>query len=83
MLQSPQGYIIPQAVIYKFHETNNKVEYEALVVGLNLVQDLHIKDIQLYLDSLLIANHFNRSYVVKGENLSKYLEIVKANWQKN
>jgi len=34
--------------------------------------------LQVYVDSLLITNHFNGSYLVKGEKLIKYLEIVKT-----
>ena len=39
--------------------------------------DLQIKDIQVYVDLLLITNHFNGSYAVKGERLSLYLQILK------
>ena len=38
---------------------------------------MRIKYLQVYIDSLLITNHFNDSYIVKGEKLIKYLEIVK------
>ena len=46
-------------------------------MGLQLAQDLHIKDIQVYVDSLLITNHYNGSYAVKGEKLVLYLEVLK------
>ena len=45
MLKSPQGDIIPQAVSCEFNATNNEEEYEALIMGLQLARDLHIKDI--------------------------------------
>jgi hypothetical protein len=38
---------------------------------------MKIKSIQVFVDSLLITNHFNGSYSVKGEKLIKYLEILK------
>ena len=77
MLKSPQGDIVPQAISCEFNATNNEAEYEALIMGLQLAQDLHIKDIQVYVDSLLITNHYNGSYAVKGEKLVLYLEVLK------
>ena len=38
---------------------------------------MSVKCLQVYVDSLLITNHFNGSYAVKGEKLAEYLEIVK------
>ena len=47
------------------------------IMGRQLARDLHIKDIQVYVDSLLITNHYNGSYGVKGEKLVLYLEVLK------
>ena len=77
MLKSPQGDIIPHAVSCEFNVTNNKAEYEALIMGLQLSRDLQIRDIQVYVDSLLITNHYNGSYAVKGERLALYLQVLK------
>ena len=77
MLKSPQGDIIPHAVSCEFNVTNNKAVYEALIMGLQLAKDLQIRNIQVYVDSLLITNHYNRSYAVKGERLALYLQVLK------
>jgi ribonuclease HI len=77
LLKSPQGDIIPQSIACEFQATNNKAEYEALIAGLQLAKQIRIRYLQVYVDSLLITNHFNGSYTVKGEKLMKYLEIVK------
>ena len=77
LLKSPQGDIIPQSITCEFQATNNEAEYEALIAGLSLAKDMGIRFLQVYVDSLLLANHFNGSYAVKGEKLSQYLEIVK------
>ncbi|KAI3761737.1 hypothetical protein L1987_52158 [Smallanthus sonchifolius] len=77
ILKSPQGNIIPQSISCEFQAMNNETEYEALIAGLQLNRDIKIKYLQVYVDSLLIANHFNDSYVVKGDKLAKYLTIVK------
>ena len=76
ILKSPQGDTIPQSINCTFPATNNEAEYEALVAGLQLAKDLGIKNLQVFVDSLLVTNHFNGSYAVKGEKLFQYLEIV-------
>ena len=77
LLKSPQGDIIPLSISCEFQATNNEAEYEALIAGLQLAKDMEIKNIQVFVDSLLLTNHFNGSYAVKGEKLAKYLEILK------
>ena len=47
-------------------------------MGLKLAKDLQIKDIQVYVNSLLITNHFNGSYGIKGETLARYLQILRT-----
>ncbi|KAI3783284.1 hypothetical protein L1987_42361 [Smallanthus sonchifolius] len=77
ILKSPQGDILPQSISCEFQATNNETKYEALIAGLQLARDIKIRYLQVYVDSLLIANHFNGSYAVKGEKLAKYLIKVK------
>ena len=77
ILKSPQGDTIPQSINCAFPATNNEAEYEALVAGLQLAKDLGIRNLQVFVDSLLVTNHFNGSYAVKGEKLFQYLEIVR------
>ncbi|KAD4585878.1 hypothetical protein E3N88_23479 [Mikania micrantha] len=77
ILKSPQGDIIPQSISCEFQATNNEAEYEALIAGLQLARDMNIRNLHVFVDSLLIANQFNGSYMTKGDKLAKYLEIVK------
>lgn len=77
ILKSPQGDIIPQAISCEFQATNNEAEYEALIAGLQLARDMNIRYLEVFVDSLLITNHFNGSYAVKGERLMLYLNVVK------
>ncbi|XP_052622445.1 uncharacterized protein LOC128127793 [Lactuca sativa] len=46
-------------------------------MGLQLAKDFQFKDVQVFVDSLLLTNHYNGSYVVKGKKLALYLEILK------
>ncbi|KAI3762501.1 hypothetical protein L1987_52931 [Smallanthus sonchifolius] len=57
--------------------SKSALKYEALIEGLRLAIDLKIMYLQVYVDSLIITNHFNGSYVAKRERLIRYLEIVK------
>ncbi|KAK9053624.1 hypothetical protein SSX86_024698 [Deinandra increscens subsp. villosa] len=77
LLKSPQGDILPSSISCEFQATNNEAEYEALIAGLQIARGMGIRCIQVYVDSLLLANHFNGSYAAKGEKLSKYLDVVK------
>jgi len=77
ILKSPQGDIIPQSIRCDFHTTNNEAEYEALIAGLQLARNMGIRNLQVYVDSLLLAHQFNGSYTTKGDKLARYLEIVK------
>ena len=61
ILKSPQGDILPQTISCEFNAANNEVEYEALIMVVQLAKDLQIKDLQVFVDSLLITNHFNGS----------------------
>ncbi|XP_076896858.1 uncharacterized protein LOC143549986 [Bidens hawaiensis] len=77
ILKSPQWDIIPQSISCGFQATNNEAEYESLITGLQLDKDMKIRNLKVRVDSLLITNHFNGSYAVKGEILAIYLQIVK------
>ncbi|KAJ0746342.1 putative ribonuclease H [Helianthus annuus] len=77
LLKSPQGDIIPHSIAYEFQTTNNEAEYEALIAGLQIAKHMRIRYHEVHVDYLLITNHYNGSYAIKGERLIKYLEIVK------
>ena len=48
-----------------FECTNNVVEYEALMLGLNALKDLKAKRIDVFGDFELVANQVNDSYQTK------------------
>src|ERR1043165_769349 len=77
LLKTPQGVKIPHAIRCAFQTTNKEAEYEALIAGLQLAKDMQVSNLEVFVDSLLITNHFNGSYAVKGKKLVEYLEIVK------
>jgi ribonuclease HI len=54
--------------------TNNMAEYEALVRALHKVEQSHISTVNIYTDSLLVANQVLGKYRVRNEGLKPYLE---------
>ncbi|PKA60535.1 hypothetical protein AXF42_Ash017941 [Apostasia shenzhenica] len=72
------GATLHQAVTLQFKATNNQVEYEALIVGLNFTLSMAVKCIQVFSDSQLVANQVNRAFETKDEVLKKYLQQAQS-----
>ncbi|XP_075636865.1 uncharacterized protein LOC142609124 [Castanea sativa] len=77
VLRSLEGDKIECMVHLDFLTTNNKVEYEALVAGLDLAKVAGPKSFVIHYDSQVITNQVNSDYKCKGEKMKKYLEQVK------
>nr|GEX32182.1 reverse transcriptase domain-containing protein [Tanacetum cinerariifolium] len=63
---------------FQFTTSNNEAEYEALVAGLRIAVRMRVKNVQVSVDSKLVANQVLGTYVAKEDNMIKYLEIVKG-----
>jgi len=50
----PQNDYIPKSYRLAFPCTNNIAEYEALLIGINTIVQLEIKELQVYGDSQLV-----------------------------
>ncbi|GJX89219.1 reverse transcriptase domain-containing protein [Tanacetum coccineum] len=55
----------------KFDASNNEAEYEALIAGLRIAEQMGIKNLEAKLDSRLVANQVPRSENKKVDALSK------------
>nr|GEY56445.1 reverse transcriptase domain-containing protein [Tanacetum cinerariifolium] len=53
-------------------------EYKALVAGLRIAMQMGVKNVQVNVDSKLVANQVLGMYVANEDNMIKYLEIVKG-----
>nr|GEU85168.1 reverse transcriptase domain-containing protein [Tanacetum cinerariifolium] len=78
ILTNPEGVEFTYALRFQFAASNNEAEYEALVAGLRIVTQIGVKNIQVNVDSKLVANQVLGTYVAKEDNMIKYLEIVKG-----
>nr|GEY24096.1 reverse transcriptase domain-containing protein [Tanacetum cinerariifolium] len=51
-------------------------EYEALIVGLRIAEQMGVKNLQANVNSRLVANQVNGTYVTKEADMIRYLEKV-------
>ncbi|GJY46238.1 reverse transcriptase domain-containing protein [Tanacetum coccineum] len=65
VLTNPEGTEFTNALRFRFDATNNEAEYEALIFGLRIAKQIGIKNLQANVDSRLVANQVNGSYIVK------------------
>ena len=63
---------------YLGHCTNNIAEYQALILGLKGALAQGFNQLDVYLDSELLANQINGSYKVKNENLKILMQEVRG-----
>ncbi|XP_024028291.1 uncharacterized protein LOC112093653 [Morus notabilis] len=82
ILISPKNDRIRYALRFAFKVSNNEAEYEALLAGLRLAQELQIENLKIYSDSQLIVNQVREEFQAKGENMALYLQKVKDQLEK-
>ncbi|GJY26268.1 reverse transcriptase domain-containing protein [Tanacetum coccineum] len=78
ILTNPEGTEFTYALRFRFEATNNEAEYEALFAGLRIVEQMGVKNLQANVDSRLVANQVNGTYVAKEADMIKYLEKVRT-----
>ncbi|GKB31674.1 reverse transcriptase domain-containing protein [Tanacetum coccineum] len=78
ILTTPEGVEFTYAMRFRFENTNNEAEYEALIAGLRIAEQMGVKNLQAKVDSRLVANQVNGSYVAKESGMVKYLKKVKT-----
>nr|GEW46452.1 hypothetical protein [Tanacetum cinerariifolium] len=67
----PSGIEYTYALRLTFPSTNNEVEYEALLAGLTIAWQMNISNIEVKVDSKLVASQINRSYEACKDNMIK------------
>ncbi|KAK4391587.1 hypothetical protein Sango_1936500 [Sesamum angolense] len=73
LLQGPRGVEIEVVVCFDVPTTNNKAEYEALVIGLQMALEVNVKQLDVYTDSQLVAMQIEGSYETKELSMTRYL----------
>ncbi|GJU83685.1 reverse transcriptase domain-containing protein [Tanacetum coccineum] len=78
ILTNPEGVEFTYAMRFTFKATINEAEYEALIAGLRIAEQMGVKNLQAHVDSRLVANQVNGSYVAKESGMIQYLNKVKT-----
>ena len=78
ILMSPEKIVIEKALRLNSSATNNEAEYEALLVGMTMVQRMGGKSIKLFSDSRLVVGQVRGEFEAKDERMQGYLSQVKC-----
>ena len=78
ILQSPTGEPMEKAIHLNFSATNNEVEYEVVLVGLDLALVLAATKLEIRNDSQLIFGQIQQEYEAKDERMARFLTIVES-----
>ena len=62
--------------------TNNESEYEALLIGMVIVQIMGGNSVKVFSDSRLVAGQVKGEFEAKDERMQGYLSQVKCLWSK-
>nr|GEZ31125.1 reverse transcriptase domain-containing protein [Tanacetum cinerariifolium] len=77
VLIGPSGIEYTYALHLTFLSTNNEAEYEALLAGLRIARQMNISNIEVKVDSKLVASQINETYEASKDNMIKYLAKVR------
>ena len=72
VLISPHNYIILRAFSLTKSYSNNISEYNALLIEMQLAEEIGVKNLEAYGDSKLIINQVRGEYEVRHEDLVPY-----------
>ncbi|GJU41204.1 reverse transcriptase domain-containing protein [Tanacetum coccineum] len=74
MLIDPAGKEYSYALRFEFETTKNEAEYEALLAGLRIAQEMETTKVAIYRDSQLVVNQINGTYTAKPFSIKSYLQ---------
>jgi ribonuclease HI len=76
VIQDPNGEVLKFAYRLEFDATNNVVEYEALLLGLELCRDRRIKCLNIKGDSDLVIQQLKNKFACKSKRLKGYRDAI-------
>ena len=78
VLISPEKIIIEKSLKLDFLATNNEAEYEALLMGMAMVQRMSGKSLNVFSDSRLVVGQVKGEFEAKDERMQGYLSQVRC-----
>ena len=77
VLVSPENIIIEKSLRLGFSATNNEAEYEALLMGMSMVQKMGGKVVEVFSDSRLIVAQVKGELEARDARMQEYLSQVR------
>ncbi|XP_075670457.1 uncharacterized protein LOC142640272 [Castanea sativa] len=77
VLLSPEGLIFEKSLRLGFLATNNEAEYEALLVGMDMVQKMGEKLVHMFSDSQLVVGQVLGTLEARDPRMQEYLARVR------
>lgn len=77
VLRSPERITIEKSLRLDFWATNNEAEYEALLMGMTMVQKMGGKAIEMFADSRLIVGQVKGEFEARDKRMQEYLSQVR------
>ena len=66
-MTSPDGVDVEYALRFGFQASNNKAEFEAVIVVFTLAHSMEADQLEVCSDSQLVVKHIEDSYEARGE----------------
>jgi ribonuclease HI len=76
ILEGPDDILIEQSLRFEFKASKNQAEYEALIAGMILAQEMGAENLRAKSDSQLVMSQSTGEYQTKDPQLIKYLAKV-------
>ena len=73
VIVSPKMIIIEKSLRLGFSTTNNEVEYEALLMGMTMVQKMGGRTVEIFSDSRLVVDQVKGELEAKDVRMQEYL----------
>ena len=82
ILTSPDEIDVEYALRFEFQASNNEVEYEDVIVGLNLAHSMEADQLEECSDSQLVVKQIEDPYEARGEKMILYLKNMRELFKK-
>ncbi|CAN6678906.1 unnamed protein product [Malus baccata var. baccata] len=77
MIINPQGVYHYYSFLLDYQEnTNNRAEYEALIIGLEILMDLGATEVEIFGDSELVINQLNGEFKCRHITMAGYYMVA-------
>ena len=78
VLISPKKVIVEKSLRLDFSATNNEAEYEAIMIGIAMVQRMGGKSVKVFSNSRLVVGQVKGEFEAKDERMQGYLSQVRC-----